>query len=85
MTTKLSLDAQIEEVLYEISQRKSVYPRLVQQRKLRESVGELHIARMEAVLATLRWLQQHEAFIRASIQNRQPVDTALETQKDPPC
>ena len=35
--------------------------------KMRSSEVEFHIARMKAVLSTLRWLQVNEATIRAAL------------------
>ena len=48
-----SLHQQIEEVEREIKLRKEVYPRLVINAKMRQSIADFHLARMEAVLATL--------------------------------
>lgn len=61
---KVSIHAQIEEVEYELQQRKEVYARLVASRKMRQSVAELHIARMEAVRGTLIWLRNNGPKIR---------------------
>ena len=52
-----SLEAQIAEVEREISMRRQVYPHQVNARKLRESVADLQIERMEDVLQTLKSLQ----------------------------
>lgn len=52
----ISLNAQIEEVEREIELRNRVYPRYVAMGRMRQSIADLHQARMEAVLATLRSL-----------------------------
>ena len=49
----ISLDHQIEELEYELRMRAQVYPR---SRKMREGEKALHVARMQAVLKTLRFL-----------------------------
>jgi len=48
-----NLRQQIEEVQYELRMRAQVYPR---SRKMREGEKAQHVARMEAVLRTLKWL-----------------------------
>lgn len=59
-----SLQAQIAEVEREIEQRRTVYPRLIAKRTMRESEARLHIERMEDALATLRFLDDHrESFL----------------------
>jgi hypothetical protein len=62
-----SLTAQIQEVEYELGMRKNVYPRLVRSQKLRQSEADYHTQRLEEVLATLQWLQQHEAVVKAAV------------------
>lgn len=64
---KISINAQIEEVEREIEKRRQVYPRLVAKREMRQSVADMHIERMIAVLATLRWLQENEGAIKAAL------------------
>lgn len=53
----VSLQAQIEEVLREIALREQVYPRQVASGRMRQSVADFHMGRMQAVLVTLRDLQ----------------------------
>lgn len=67
---KLSLASQIACVRREIAQRRKVYPRLVATRKMRQVEADRHIDEMEAVLATLEWLQPNEADIRAFVETR---------------
>ncbi len=67
---KVSLISQILEVQREIAKRKQVYPRLVAKGDMRKAEGELLIGRMEAVLATLLFVQQHENGFRAYIADR---------------
>lgn len=69
MTTdepKISLAQQIEEVHYELGQRKNVYERIANQHPRRRSELNYHVARMEAVLATLEWLRENEEKIKAA-------------------
>lgn len=63
----VSLNQQIEEVDRELAQRARVYPRLVGQGKLRQSVADYHVKRMQAVKATLEWLRDNEAAVRAAV------------------
>jgi hypothetical protein len=64
---KVSLGAQIEEVMYELEMRATVYPRLVAQHKMRESVAAMHSERMDAVMRTLLWLQTNEKAVRDAV------------------
>jgi hypothetical protein len=58
---------QIDEVEREIKLRESAIQSYGRTEKMRFSEAEFHIARMKAVLTTLRWLQANEAKIRAAI------------------
>lgn len=79
---KISLSQQIDEVCRELAERESVYPRLVTSGKLRQSVADYQVARLEAVHATLRWLQANEATVRAAIAAAQSATP--KTQGDAP-
>lgn len=57
MTAKHSIDQQIDEVIRELGLRKSVYPHQVARQKMTQEKADEHMARMESVLATLKWLQ----------------------------
>lgn len=70
---KISIGAQIEEVEREIGLRKQVYPRQVSSGKMRQSVADMHLARMEAVLKTLRWLSTLD---RATLASAQMIEGA---------
>jgi hypothetical protein len=52
----ISLRAQIEELEYELSMRRSVYARLDRAEPSGKSARDLHMARMEAAKATLEQL-----------------------------
>jgi hypothetical protein len=64
---KFSLAHQIEEVEREIALRKSVYAALVASGKMRQSIAEFHLQRLEAVRDTLLWLQRNEVRIKELI------------------
>lgn len=63
--TKISLGQQIEEVERELGYRERVYPRLMAKGTLKPSYAEYQTQRMQAVLATLKWLQANESKIKA--------------------
>ena len=66
----ISLNQQIEEIDYELRMRAGAYPRWVSAGKIRKSEAEFHVARLEAARATLRWLQDNEAKIKAALGER---------------
>lgn len=61
---KVSIDAQIAEIDYELAQRASVYPRIAASNPQKARENELHVQRMQAVRVTLVWLRDNEAKIR---------------------
>lgn len=66
---QVPLEVQIACIRREIRQRKSVYPRLVQQGRMLETTAAKELAAMQAVLATLTALlaaQQGELFGEAT-------------------
>lgn len=69
--TKVTLVQQISEVGREIGLRRNVYPGFVAKGKMRQGEADEHIRRMEAALATLKWLEE----------NRDAVMKALEALK----
>lgn len=66
----ISLTGQIAEVERELAMRRNVYARDVASGKMKQSLADLLIERMEAVLKTLMWLQSHESEIRAHIASK---------------
>lgn len=62
---RFSLPQQIEEVEREIAMREDVYKRKYTGRD--KSRGEFHLARMRAVLTTLRWLAANKDDIRVAV------------------
>ena len=56
-TPKIGIDEQIAEVGREIGLRKNVYPGFVARGKLTQEEADDHLARMEAVYATLKWIK----------------------------
>lgn len=67
------LTQQIEEVERELALRKEVYPRWVGSGKMRQSVADYHMARMESVLKTLQWLMENETKVKAAMQEKATV------------
>lgn len=67
MSGKVPIAGQIAEINREIALRKGVYPRQVASGKMRQGEADLCIRRIEAVLATLMFCQEHEADIRAYV------------------
>jgi len=61
---KISLAQQIEEIDRELEQRQSVYQRLVSSGKLRQSIADYQVARLEAAKKSLQWLQENELTIK---------------------
>lgn len=64
---KFSLDSQIAEVRREIDMRKRVYPGWVQGRRLSQGKADMQMDLMYSVLATLEWLKNNEAAVRAAV------------------
>src|SRR5579863_1305956 len=63
--TDFSIGQQIEEVEREIALREDVYKRKYTGRD--KSRGEFHLARMRAVLKTLKWLRDNETDVRGYV------------------
>jgi hypothetical protein len=76
MAHKISLSQQIDEVEAELKKRADVYPRLVHAGKMRGSLAEYKVARMNAVRDTLKWLSIYEDEIRAHIRSKHNADTS---------
>ena len=66
---KISIAQQIEEVDRELALRKRVYPVEVSRGRMRKSIADYHVARLEAVRNTLAWLQANEAKIEGALGN----------------
>lgn len=64
---KVSLNQQIDEVRRELNERKGVYARLIASQKMRQSIADFQTQRMEAVLATLEWIQQNEEALKTVV------------------
>lgn len=68
---RVALTVQIAEVRRELAMRRNVYPRQVSKGTMRQSEAELCIARMEGVLETLIFCQNHEDEIRTWMAEKQ--------------
>ena len=64
---KISLSQQIDEVERELRMRAEVYPRWVRNGKLRQSIADYQVERMEHVKASLEWLRDNETDVRAYV------------------
>jgi hypothetical protein len=66
VTRKIPIEQQISEVQRELALRRNVYPGFVARGKMRQGEADEHIARLEAVLTTLMWLRDNQAWVLAS-------------------
>lgn len=73
---RIALQQQIAEVRREIALRRAVYPRRIARHEMRQGEADLAMARIEAVLATLTWLQTHEHELRRFLAMA-PADRAV--------
>lgn len=67
MNRQYSLTAQITEVDYELKMRARVYSHQVVIRKMSQGEADYHTACMEAVRASLVWLRDHDAAVKAAV------------------
>lgn len=65
MASKISIIGQISEVDREIAERMKLYPRMVQDGRMREEQRVMLMDRIHAIRATLVFCKDHEADIRA--------------------
>ena len=72
MTQKFTLAAQISEIDFELSMRARVYPHRVARGLLRQGEADMHVAILENVRATLVFMRDNEAAIRAVFAKEQP-------------
>jgi hypothetical protein len=78
---KIPLEQQIEEIARELALRAAVYPRLVAKGEMRSALADDQVARLSAVLATLRWLARNEAKIKETIKDK--IKAKIETKLGP--
>lgn len=67
---KISIIGQIAEAERELAIRHQVYPRQVAAGKMRQGEADMLIARQEAIILTLKWVQANEADIHAWLDAR---------------
>lgn len=67
MQHKISLWQQIDEARRELDLRKEAYPKWVAAGRLSQEQADRQVARMEAILQTLGWLQRNETRIREAL------------------
>ena len=65
MAGKISIIGQIAEIDREIGERERLYPRLVNDGKMKEEQRVMLMDRIFAIRATLMFCREHEASIRA--------------------
>lgn len=63
---KIPLEQQIAEVGRELGLRRNVYPSFVARGKMTQEEADDHIARLDAVYSTLKWLQTNRAWVLAA-------------------
>lgn len=73
------IGAQIAEVRRELDKRRQVYPRLIRDGKLRQSESDLFTSRLEAVMRTLEYMQEHRDTILRAVKEDQETARAIET------
>lgn len=81
MSAPIPLDRQIAAAEREVALRRNVYPHRIATGKMTQAEADRHIAEMEAVAKTLRWLQANEAVVRGAIdwvRGRPEVQALLE-------
>ena len=61
---KIGLAQQISELLREQQMRARVYPRLIAKGDMRQAEADECNTRLDAAIATLRWLQDNEPVIK---------------------
>jgi hypothetical protein len=59
MTERILIADQIAEVGRELGLRRNVYPAFVARGKMSQDEADLHLARLEAAYATLKWVRDH--------------------------
>src|SRR5690606_16691359 len=67
MSAPVPLDRQIAAAEREVALRRNVYPHRIATGKMTQAEADRHIAEMEAIVATLRWLRANEAVVRGAI------------------
>lgn len=65
---RISIVGQIAEAERELAMRHEVYPRRVASRAMKQGEADMLIARQEAIIRTLKWVQANEVAIRAWIE-----------------
>lgn len=60
----VTINAAIEELLRESDLRAMDYPQLVARGKMKQSVADLHRARLTKAIELLRWMQDNERLIK---------------------
>lgn len=68
-TRKFSMGQRIACAVREVDKRRSVYPRLVSQGKMRQSEADYEIACMQDIADTLSWLERNQAAVTAAVAN----------------
>lgn len=82
MSAPIPLDRQIAAAEREVALRRNAYPQFIRRGKLTQEEADRHIAEMEAIVTTLRWLQANEAVVRGAvawIREQPAVKAMLET------
>lgn len=68
MSKTISLQGQIDEVAGELTRRAANYPREVRAGKMKQAEADYRMERLRAALASLRFVQRHQALITTAVQ-----------------
>lgn len=77
MNNRVSLDLQIRDQEQDIRDRERAYQPMIGRGQMRAAEAELRLRYAEAILATLRWLRQHEAEIKRHQAHRAEIEQLL--------
>ena len=82
MSAPIPLDRQIAAAEREVALRRNVYKQRIARGQMTQAEADRHIAEMEAIVLTLRWLADNEAVVRGAvawIREQPAVKAMLET------
>ena len=69
----IALDRQIACAKRELAMRRATYPRLIAAKRMSPTSADVEIEGMEAIIATLEWLERNENDIRGYVAERKAL------------